>query len=255
MNNPYMSIIMPTFNCSGTIRAALDSIIMQTYESKEVVIIDGGSTDSTVDICKEYVAKYRFIVLISEKDQGVYDAMNKGIKIAKGEWIYFLGSDDYFYCPNVLFDLIGSIENFKEEFNMIYGNVSSPKLGAKYDGKFDRIKIIKKNICHQAIFYHRTVFEIVGDFNLKYKIEGDWEFNLRCFFNDKIKIKYIDLTIAYYSDGGLSSTASDVHLSKDFNFIVKRLGYKSLPLRTLKSFCNSNLEFFKLIQKRLFGNI
>jgi glycosyltransferase involved in cell wall biosynthesis len=98
----FFSIIIPTFNSEKVLRECLNSIVEQTFNNYEIILIDGLSTDSTVDIIKEYSLNNPNIHWVSEKDLGIYDAMNKGIKIANGEWVYFLGSDDKLSSNNAL---------------------------------------------------------------------------------------------------------------------------------------------------------
>jgi len=99
--NPFFSIIIPTYNSSATISVALNSIIKQSYQNFEVIIVDGLSNDNTISIISQFQDDR--IKIFSEKDKGVYDAMNKGINYANGKWIYFMGSDDYFYDNTILF--------------------------------------------------------------------------------------------------------------------------------------------------------
>lgn len=199
MIQPYFSIIIAVFNGGKTLSKALDSIANQTYKNIEVVIIDGGSTDDTLLIARQY---HQVKYCVSEPDEGIYDAMNKGIQAAKGDWIYFLGSDDYLYENTVL----EKVANFAQgcSCEMMYGNVL---LNNKvYDGYFDHAKILRTNISHQAIFYKASVLEKLGLYNLKYKTHADWDLNIRCFFDDSIRAKYIDIVVAYFAIGGASSS-------------------------------------------------
>src|SRR5947209_4197413 len=94
-----ISIIIPSFNCVGLLQGAIDDALAQTHGSKQVIVVDGASTDGSVEMLKAY---HQRIDWISEPDSGVYDAMNKGIQMARGDWLYFLGTDDRFYEPDVL---------------------------------------------------------------------------------------------------------------------------------------------------------
>src|SRR4028119_177168 len=97
-----LSLIIPTFNSSASLPAAIDSIVNQTFKNYELWIIDGNSSDDTVDIIKTYQARYKQIHFISEPDKGTYDALNKGVKLSSGEWIYFLGSDNHLVGDDIL---------------------------------------------------------------------------------------------------------------------------------------------------------
>jgi hypothetical protein len=184
--------------------------------------------------------------------------MNKGIVKAKGEWLYFLGSDDYLMDSNVLQKFVDRVASEKVKFNLVYGNVKSAILGEEYDGEFDVHKILKKNICHQAIFYHKEVFSLVGFYNLKYKYLSDYEFNLRCFFHKKVKVKYLNLRIAYFTEGGLSNSRKDDAFYKDFPnraIFIKKFAYQKLPIKEVKSCCGSHREFLLIMVKRIVRQI
>jgi glycosyltransferase involved in cell wall biosynthesis len=205
---PLVSIIIPTFNSASTIRATLDSVINQTYENIEVLVLDGLSNDTTCEIVNRFKAKHLFITLISEKDSGVYDAMNKGIELAKGDYLYFMGSDDVFFDNNTLADV------FTEDavkYDIIYGNVKFKNGKHIYSGESNLFKLVNQqiSICHQAIFYSKQTFKIIGNYNLKYFIHADYDFNIRCFQNRVLKIKYIDIIVAIFNETGLSGTKSN----------------------------------------------
>ncbi len=202
METPFFSIIIPTYKAASTLSVAIESILSQEASNYEVLIIDGCSTDNTVEVANSY--NDHRIKIESQPDAGIYDAMNKGIKLARGEWIYFLGADDYLYDRKVLETLM---LHFSPTIDVVYGNVSSTRWEELYDGEFNLEKIIKQNICHQSIFVRRNVFEKVGLFDLDFKVYADWEHNWRWFFNESINHKYVSLTVAEYADGGYSSTS------------------------------------------------
>ncbi len=114
----------------------------------------------------------------------------------------FLGADDSFYSKEVL-SLLFDGSDF-ENINFLYGNVEREEFKDVYDGKFDYRKLLIKNISHQAIFYNRNLFQKVGKYDLQYKTHADWDFNLRCFEDKEIKIKYTDKIVARFGKGGLS---------------------------------------------------
>ena len=207
MATPLFSIIIPTFNAGKTLSFCLDSVLIQSFQDFEILIIDAVSSDNTMSIVEEYAAANTAITWISEKDKGIYDAMNKSISLAKGEWLYFLGSDDKLYDAEVLKKIMNSL-NENHSLDVLYGNVSSNRLGI-YDGEFNAGKIRLKNICHQAIFLRKTVFEKVGLYNIKYRANADWDHNFRWFFSDLIQKKHVDILVAVYADGGFSSVNND----------------------------------------------
>jgi glycosyltransferase involved in cell wall biosynthesis len=208
---PIVSVIIVTFNAEAHIEQAVKSFLTQTFERKELVIIDGGSTDNTISIIGGF--DQSLIKWISEPDKGIYDAMNKGIKMAKGEWLYFLGADDYF-INNLVLEKV-----FERPYaDIMYGDVYSVQLRRKYDGPTNSEKLLFSNLCHQSIFYKRVVFEKAGLYSLDFKLFSDWEFNIRCFFNKEIQTKYIDLVIAVYAEGGLSTLNTDIDFIRNFLF-------------------------------------
>ena len=217
--HPLISVITPVYNGEKFIGKCIQKVQQQSFRHFEHIIVDGASADSTVTIVKKYTGDFENVILHSEKDKGIYDAMNKGISLAKGEWLFFLGCDDYFFEDDVL-EKVAAFIAANQQSQLIYGNVWYQKLARLYDGAFDIEKILKRNICHQSIFYHKGVFEITGSYNLLYKIEADYEFNLRCWLSGKIRHSFIPLTIAFFSFGGFSAAARDANMVANYPEII-----------------------------------
>jgi len=215
-----LSIIICTYNAGECLGNALNSLLTQTYKDFEVVIMDSASVDETLDIIKDYENKFDGgLRWVSEKDDGIYDAMNKGVDLATGDWVYFLGADDILFDDGVL-DKIS--ENMTKENDVLYGNVEWGGGGKIYDGKFSALKIMEENICHQAIFFRKQVFEKIGKFEVKYKAWADWAFNLKWFCNEDIKNKYVNLVIARYNTDGFSSEGDDMTFVREFDFLIEK---------------------------------
>lgn len=244
------SIIIPTFNSGSTLRASLDSIVLQEFKDVEVFIQDGLSDDDTLEIAASYQDKLPHLVVISEKDKGIYDAMNKALDKSRGEWVIFMGSDDCFYDKNVLKTVTSCIARTKAK--VIYGNAKIigdtgwAKDGDTYDGEFDIHKLLNQNICHQAIFYNREfIIKEVGDFNLDYKKSSDWDFNLRCWA--KQPFEFMNLIIANFMAGGFSTNSNDKKISEDF--LVNVLKYFNInPFHSLVN--NPNFIFYYQVLKK-----
>ncbi len=213
--SPKVSVIIATFNAAVHIRKAIDSFLSQTYDSRELIIIDGGSSDDTVSIIKEY--QNGTIRWISEPDKGVYDAMNKGMVMATGEWLYFLGADDFFMDESVLEKVF---VNDLANTDIVYGDVYSVLLKRNYDGPTNEEKLLFSNLCHQSIFYRKEVFEKAGNYNLEYKLFADWEFNIRCFIQYNFCTKYVPVVIAEYAASGISTLNKDMNFLRNFLFPV-----------------------------------
>ena len=169
-----LSIVIPTYNSEGCIKLALSSILSQSFVDWEVLVMDGGSVDSTVSIANSFHDDR--IKVFSEPDHGVYDAMNKGIDLSQGEWLYFLGSDDYLLHNHVL----ESVFTHSIDVDILYGDVESPHLKREYLGEW-QVSQIMYNRCHQGIFYKKWLFDRYGRYELKYRVLADRAFNLKVF--------------------------------------------------------------------------
>jgi glycosyltransferase involved in cell wall biosynthesis len=232
-----LTIITPTYNAAATLAACVESVAVQTLLPLEHWIIDGASTDQTIGLIKELVAKYPHLKYISEPDQGIYHAMNKGIDLAKGEWIYFLGADDSLYDKNILEYLFSQ----KNNAQIIYGDVLmvSKEQSYRYGGKFDIERILRENICHQAIITHKDVFKQLGRFSPDFPVWADWEFNLRWFLSKNIQSIYVNRLIANYSRDGYSSQRGDPAFVEKREKLILKYGHETLDpkLRSYLFYC------------------
>jgi glycosyltransferase involved in cell wall biosynthesis len=244
---PFLSIIIPTFNSSKTLEAAVNSVLQQTFIDFEILIIDGLSQDKTLEIAKEYNDER--IKIWSEKDNGIYDAMNKGISKATGEWIYFLGSDDRLINNKVLDDVFGNRK--AQEYDLIYGNVLWGESAELYYGKFDEFILSYTNICHQAIFYKRKILTQEGGFDLSYPALADWKLNIHCFLDPAIKTLYLPYLIAKFNINGSSKDFKDGFKSEiKQTYLSCSRNYPWIQRLRIKNFFERNmygqLERFKL---------
>ena len=214
-----LSIIIPTYNSASVLPKALGSIVCQTFTDWEVLIMDGVSTDDTLKIAQTY--NHPRIHIYSEPDKGIYDAMNKGLKKAQGEWLYFLGSDDYLFSKDVLSNIFN---HNLDGVDVLYGDVNAPHLDKRHSGEWS-IETLPYNRCHQAIFYRNKVFNKTGFYNLKYPILADYALNLQWFLRRDIKEQYLPICVATFSSGGYSSTHNDDALYQDYNKILFRYGF------------------------------
>lgn len=205
-------------------------MINQNKALFEYIIIDGLSIDDTLKIVKRYSG---YIKLISEKDNGVYDAMNKGINIASGKYLYFLGAGDQ--LKEGVLEKINLILP-QGKLNFVYGNVYRLDRNTIYDGLFSKSKLNKRNICHQAIFYERNIFNVAGKYDLKYKIKADYALNLKCYGCKEIKKKYINEVIADYKGFGISYEHQDENFMKERPRLIKaNLGLKEYFVLKLRN--------------------
>lgn len=199
---PKISIIIATFNAAKTLRTALDSVSGLQMKDWECVIVDGASKDNTVEIIREYVdadSRFRYV---SEPDKGIYDAFNKGWKMARGEWIYYLGSDDRL-TPHGISDLLAheypDIDLLGGSVFLLWPNGRQKKqLSRGYRG------------CHQAYLTRRTTIQQAGGFDMSYKIIADFEMLTRLAVSKNPKVANYDIPIAYFFVGGESQKLETV---------------------------------------------
>ncbi|MDF2431859.1 MAG: hypothetical protein JWP44_1490 [Mucilaginibacter sp.] len=213
INEPLISIITVVFNAEKTLEQTILSVINQSYSKIEYIIIDGGSTDQTTGIIRKYENEISY--WRSEPDKGIYDAMNKGVGVATGEWIYFLGAGD------ILLDVLHKIlPGFTDKNTLYYGDVYKLDELKVYDGHFSGFKLAVKNICHQAVFYPDKVFKKFS-YNLKYRMQADHDLNMRCFGDRDLKFKYLPIIISNYEGSGISAYHLDIPFFKDKLAIIK----------------------------------
>jgi glycosyltransferase involved in cell wall biosynthesis len=245
------SIIIPTFNSSATILNCIESVYRQKCQDFEVIVLDNQSDDRTIEIIQENFDKKPELLVISEKDGGVYEAMNKGISLSRGQWIFFLGSDDSLFDDEVL----GNVKSIAEKSTndvlygnvLIQGNTSWAADNQIYNGEYSIEKLLKGNICHQSIFYRREVFTKVGPYNTQYTVCADYDMNLRCFA--QLNPQFIDLIICKFNCGGISTQRVDQNFIQDTPDNVLRYFGVRVIQKPFKDFCNSK-DFLYLGRKK-----
>jgi len=246
-----ISVVIPTFNCEAKIEKSIASVLAQSADLRECIVVDGASTDATLAMVAKFGDSVR---CISEPDAGVYEAMNKGVRLARGTYIYFLGAGD-----NVRPGAFANMSAFlpADELNFVYGDVCMMDGNTSHHGRFDKQRLRLANICHQAIFYHRTIFDLLGDFDARYPLLADYAYNLKCFGDNRIKTAYINQIVAEYEGGGISFTRPDNAFAHDFPRLVREsLGvklylsllagkYNLLPMNYQRLRRHSNIESLK----------
>ena len=201
---PFISVITIAFNSEKTIEETIKSVIEQNYNNKEYIIIDGGSTDGTIDIIKKYEKSISYWV--SEPDKGISDAFNKGIKAAKGDIIGIVNSDDQ-YLPGAL-EIVA--KNFEEKIDVYRGSILIHEEGKDdytYEPsmKFGMLPI-KVNVCHLPTFINRRAYEKYGVYDISFKLAMDLDL-LRRFYRKGAKFKKINAVLGRFNVGGLSTEA------------------------------------------------
>lgn len=244
MAKPKLTIITICYN-EPNIEKTCESIVNQTWQDFEWIVVDGGSTDGTLDVLKKY--ETRITTLISEPDGGLYNAMNKGLKIANGEWINFMNGGDCFSSNTVLNEVFAD-KNYKAE--VLYGNcnyVSEDKIQKSvFPEKLEKPYFVRNCICHQASFIKKDLFDKFGLYLEEYKIASDLEKWLM-FLSKKCKFKHIDLVVADYDLGGISMTNADEREEERFLILEKYLTKRQKSEHFYFYFSNYRIKLFGII--------
>jgi len=212
---PQISIIIATYNAEAHLDRCLENIKKQDIKGLRIIIIDGGSTDETIDILKKHDKLiYHWT---TEPDNGIYDAMNKGLTYVDSGWVLFLGADDQLESG---FKLI--VDELKDPNAIYYGMVDVDNV--IYKDPYSAYRLAKLNICHQAILYPISVFKKYK-YDLKYKIWADWLLNMECWKDATFKFVYKPYLISKFGTEGISSkTQDEVFLSEKEKLILKYFG-------------------------------
>jgi glycosyltransferase len=248
-SNPKISIITVSFNSQSTIKHTIQSVASQDYQNKEYILIDGASTDWTLDIISFLKDKINYFV--SEKDNGIYNAMNKGIKASSGDIIGILNSDD-FYSNN---EVLSKVANIFEETDcdclygdLVYVDKGDARKIVRYwkSGEFSKRKLrMGWMLPHPTFFVKKEIYEKYGLYNLKLKTAADYEMILRLLHNDSIKVEYLPEILIKMRIGGESNSSFlnrlkgnyEDNLAWDMNNLRKPPFIRFLkPLRKIKQF-------------------
>ena len=202
-----ISVITVCRNSQATIRFTIESFLRQTYSDKEMIVIDGLSTDSTLDIVRSYSADS--ISLRSEADSGIYDAMNKGLRRYSGEAVGFLHSDDAFHDEHALARIAEGLSKADVVFGdlqMVRDHTSKTVARIWHPGRFTRLGVHTGWVPpHPTLYVRRKVFDAVGPFNTKYYIAADYDFMLQALMIHRFSSCYIPSTLVDFQLGGTST--------------------------------------------------
>lgn len=208
-----VSVVTVTYNASATLEKTMQSVFHQNYPYIEYIIIDGASTDGTVNIISKYAEKLSY--WLSEQDKGIYDAMNKALEVATGDFLIFMGADDLFYTNDVIKNVVSQITDLDAVY---YGSVLFKGRGTKHWGQFNKIKWAVTNVSHQAIFYPKMVYT-THSYDTQYRIYADYAYNLNL-LEEKVRFKYVDAIITLYNMTGMSANTHDEIFQRDFRSLV-----------------------------------
>ncbi len=263
MQKPLVSIITVCYHAEELISETLNSAVQQTYDNIELVIVDGASKDKTVEVAKRF--QTHIGTLISEPDKGIYDAMNKGIKASKGEWVYFLNAGDSFFDEHVLEDIF--TKNDLTKYDLVYAKVQTKNEPSGIDYVTGE-KIIFQDffsrypICHQATFTRKTAFDKIGLYDIQYRLAADTEWFARFFKLFSDKALFIERVVAFYDIQGttyhkrMEGYKEYLHFGKKhFPFFVSLKNQIFYPLlwmkvKMIRSF--QNASWFKKYREQKF---
>lgn len=209
-----ISVITATYNSASTVRDTFDSVLSQTHHDIEYIVVDGNSKDDTLNIIKEYEPLFEGRMRwISEKDRGIYDAMNKGIALATGEVVGILNSDDFFTSHNVLGKVAAAFDECGESLDAVYGDIHFVKpdnLGKcvrYYSSAKFRPGLIRFGYmpAHPSFYVRKSIYEKAGMYSLDYKIASDFDMMARLFCRYKINARYLKLDFVTMRTGGAST--------------------------------------------------
>jgi glycosyltransferase involved in cell wall biosynthesis len=230
--NPKLSIITINLNNIGGLKKTIESVIDQLYTDFEYLIIDGGSTDGSQDLIRSNANKIS--CWISEPDNGIYHAMNKGIRAAKGEYLLFLNSGDFLVDNNVLTevfkeehteDILWGTSRFSRNGQVLFNSPSPEKLTLKF--------FYNQTISHQSTFIRSSLFKQYGNYREDFKINSDYEFWIRTIILNNCSTKKLNILVSDYNLEGLSGNQNYLELSREEN---KKILKQSVPPRILDDY-------------------
>jgi len=240
MNLPKISVVTVCYNSAKTLERTIASVLSQDYPNLEYLIIDGGSTDGTVDIIRRYESQLAY--WCSEVDKGIYDAMNKGIRLAKGEWIHLLNADDWYIERDVWSRVIPHFYSLKVNYMSMVHRWESGR-ERLYRFKFRRWPLYySAYLPHPALVVHRSQYDAVGLYNTDYRMAADHDMIMRLVH--RYPGNFIDIPFVVMQQGGLSEAHRGRAL-KEMQAITEKNG---LPAFLAKFFYHIKLRRLRLIE-------
>lgn len=201
-----ISVVTVCYNSEAVIEKTVQSVVNQSFDDFEYIIIDGASTDKTLEIIEKY--KDKITKVVSEKDGGIYDAMNKGIVNASGEYVIFLNADDVFLHENVLKLAAEKMTDGKDLYygDLVFLEKSTGKINNRRQNNVNYIYLCGGMLFHPTVFASKKLFEKIGNFDTKYRIVADYDWIIRALAKNKASCKYLDMPITIFAEGEGAST-------------------------------------------------
>lgn len=247
-----VSIVTVCYNSETTIEKTIESVINQTYANIEYIIVDGGSTDETLTIINKYSQRYNGrIKYISERDEGIYDAMNKGIKMTTGQLIGIINSDDYYE--------LDAVEHIVSAWNGSGMQILYGLMRKLINGKEDSVLLLShesledRMICHPSCFVTADVYREIGTFEKKYQSVADYDFMLRAFRSGKVFFKPVYNILANFNSGGVSGSLSGYR--ENLEYLRKQGKISSFKMLLLLLYVRMKRTIFNGIGNRYEGKV
>ncbi len=245
-----------------TLLQAIDSVYNQDYTNKEHIIIDGNSNDGTVDLLQELKSLGKITHFISEPDTGIYDAMNKGINLATGDYVGFLNSDDYYFDMQAF----QKISNTIQGYDYLYGSIKIENTSGIIDGEFTPSKdrfLTRMPFSHQSLIVKKSLFHEFNNFDTSFKMAADYDFIIRMMLNGKKGI-LLPYALSVFRLGGISDINLDEIKQEKIKSWIKNYGFadyghyikkKILPLKILWKLFNNYPKAYKAILREMYRSI
>ncbi|WP_315905499.1 glycosyltransferase family 2 protein [Vibrio fluvialis] len=230
---PSVTVITVNYNNAKGLMKTIESVLSQSYEALEFIVVDGGSTDESLDILDSY--KNNIDIVISESDNGIYDAMNKGIAVSSGRWLNFMNSGDVFYNNNVIKNIF--YRKIPSNIKLIYGEqYNNGAIISPLPTKFLELGII--HACHQAMFFVSDI-----KYSLEYSIYSDYDLVARIYKKEPKHLLYLNEIICEFEGGGISSFVSREKRWDKYKSVFKNFGLRHVFASVLYMLSN------KLVRK------
>jgi glycosyltransferase involved in cell wall biosynthesis len=241
---PLISVVMPLLNAARHLPRSLGSLAEQSRRDFEVVLVDGGSNDETVALATRLLSEATISHCVAvEKGSGIYEAMNHGVALARGDWLYVMGADDRLISADSLAAMTSWLQRVGQDVLVVHGDVWIEDPGYCYGQRWDLPRFMERNLSHQSAFYRRSMIQDLGiEYNPRYSLYADWDYNIRLFA--KGRFQYVPVTVASYACTGASSQRMDeIFMAEKESNTLRYFGWRAcwlLPPHRFALGCGSN---------------
>ena len=241
---PLISVVMPLLNAARHLPRSLGSLAEQHWNRFEIVLVDGGSNDETVALATRLLSEAAISHCVAvEKGSGIYEAMNHGVALARGDWLYVMGADDCLISADAFAAMASCLQAVGQDVLVVHGDVWIEDPGYRYGQSWDLPRFMERNLSHQSAFYRRSrMLELGIAYNPRYALYADWDYNIRLFA--KGRFQYVPVPVASYACTGASSQRVDEpFLAEKERNALRYFGWRAcwlLPPHRFVLGCGSN---------------